>query len=153
VGEGPFPTELFDTVGENLRTKGNEFGSTTGRPRRCGWLDLPLLRYACMLNGVTELIMMKADVLNTFEHLNACISYKYNGKTTDEIPFDSTAILEPQYQQLKGWNQPIEKNKVPSELTDYITFIEQYLGLKIKLVSVGADREENIVVGDIMING
>jgi adenylosuccinate synthase len=146
VGEGPFPTELFDDTGKLLQTQGNEFGSTTGRPRRCGWLDLPLLKYACMLNGVTELIMMKADVLNNLENINVCTSYKYNGKIIDEIPFDSSAVLEPQYQQLNGWNKEIDKNKIPSELIDYITFIEQYLELKIKLVSIGADREQNIML-------
>ena len=146
VGEGPFPTELFDDTGKLLQIQGNEFGSTTGRPRRCGWLDLPLLKYACMLNGVTELIMMKADVLNTLENINVCTSYKYNGKLTSEIPYDPFAKLEPQYQQLKGWNKQIDITETPSELTDYIIFIEQYLGLKIKLVSVGPDRRENIVI-------
>ena len=146
VGEGPFPTELLDDTGKLLQVQGNEFGSTTGRPRRCGWLDLPLLKYACMLNGVTELIMMKADVLNTLENINICTSYKYNGNLTSEIPYDPFAKLEPQYQQLKGWNRQIDINEMPSELGDYIAFIEQYLELKIKLVSVGADREQNIVI-------
>ena len=146
VGEGPLPTELQDDTGKLLQIQGNEFGSTTGRPRRCGWLDLPLLKYACMLNGVTELIMMKADVLNTLESINICTSYKYNGKTTDEIPFDSAITLEPQYQQLKGWNRQIDVNEIPSELMDYIHFIERHLELKIKLVSVGADREQNFML-------
>jgi adenylosuccinate synthase len=146
VGEGPFPTELFDDIGKQLQEQGNEFGSTTGRPRRCGWLDLPLLKYACMLNGVTELIMMKADVLSAFETLSVCTSYHYNGKNTTMIPFDSSAELKPQYQQLKGWNKPIDKDNIPSELMDYIAFIENYLELKIKLVSLGADRTQNIVL-------
>ena len=143
VGEGPFPTELFDATGEELRQKGGEFGSTTGRPRRCGWLDLPYLRYACMLDGVTELIMMKADVLNGFDELKVCTSYSYNGRIIDEIPFDPQAKLIPQYQTLKGWNN-IENNILPDTLKQYIAYIEQYLNLKIKLVSVGPDRKENI---------
>jgi adenylosuccinate synthase len=146
VGEGPFPTELFDDIGEQLRTQGNEFGSTTGRPRRCGWLDLPLLKYACMLNGVTELIMMKADVLNSFPSLNVCTQYLYEGKTTTEIPYNLSNGIVPQYKCLKGWNKPIDMNNMPSELADYISFVEEYLELKIKLVSVGRDRTENIIL-------
>ena len=146
VGEGPFPTELSDSIGEQLRIQGNEFGSTTGRPRRCGWLDLPLLKYACMLNGVTELIMMKADVLCSLENIKVCTAYNYNGKITSEIPFDSAAKLEPQYQQIKGWNELNDAEKLPSELINYIAFIEQYLELKIKLVSVGPDRNQNIIM-------
>jgi adenylosuccinate synthase len=146
VGEGPFPTELFDDTGELLRIQGNEFGSTTGRPRRCGWLDLPLLKYACMLNGVTELIMMKADVLNTLETLNVCTKYTCKGKTITEIPYDLSDGISPQYEQFKGWNKSIDINNMPAELTDYISFIEQYLKLKIKLVSVGRDRTQNIIL-------
>ncbi|MDR2408298.1 MAG: adenylosuccinate synthase [Bacteroidales bacterium] len=146
VGEGPFPTELFDNTGELLRIQGNEFGSTTGRPRRCGWLDLPLLKYACMLNGVTELIMMKADVLNTLETLNVCTNYSCKGKTIIEIPYDLSNDISPQYEQFKGWNNSIDVNNMPAELIDYISFIEQYLNLKIKLVSVGRDRTQNIIL-------
>ncbi|MDR1181665.1 MAG: adenylosuccinate synthase [Bacteroidales bacterium] len=146
VGEGPFPTELFDDIGNRLRTQGNEFGSTTGRPRRCGWLDLPLLKYACMLNGVTELIMMKADVLDCLETLNVCTQYTCAGKTTTEIPYNLSNGVLPQYEQLKGWNKPIDVNNMPSELMNYISFIEAYLGLKIKLVSVGRDRKQNIIL-------
>ena len=145
VGEGPFPTELFDSTGEELRQKGGEFGSTTGRPRRCGWLDLPHLRYACMLDGVTELIMMKADVLNGFDELKVCTSYSYNNRITDEIPFDPQARLVPQYQTLKGW-KAFSGNEIPSQMKDYIAFVEQYVGLKVKIVSVGPDRNENIVL-------
>ena len=151
VGSGPFPTELFDGAGDLLRTQGNEFGSTTGRPRRCGWLDLPLLKYACMLNGVTELIMMKADVLNSLEEINICTSYEYNNNQTVEIPFDPFADLRPEYRQFKGWNKPLTTSEMPAELRDYILFIEAYLNLRIKLVSVGADRGENIVVEEIMV--
>lgn len=145
VGEGPFPTELFDATGEELRQKGGEFGSTTGRPRRCGWLDLPFLRYVCMLDGVTELIMMKADVLNGFDELKVCTAYEYNGRTIDEIPFDPQAKLIPQYQTLKGWDA-ITGNTLPDTLKQYIAYIEQYLNLKIKLVSVGPDRTQNIML-------
>jgi len=143
VGEGPFPTELFAEMGEQLRIQGNEFGSTTGRPRRCGWLDLPLLKYACMLNGVTELIMMKADVLNSLQTLQVCTSYQHNGNST-EIPFELTNNIKVNYQELKGWAQEIDIQNIPFELKQYIAFIEAYLQLKITLVSVGADREQNV---------
>jgi adenylosuccinate synthase len=146
VGEGPFPTELFDATGEQLRIQGREFGSTTGRPRRCGWLDLPLLQYACMLNGVTELIMMKADVMDSLETLNVCTKYISKGKTITEIPYDLSDNVIPQYEQLKGWNKPIDVNNIPVELADYISFIENYLKLKIKMVSVGRDRTQNIML-------
>jgi adenylosuccinate synthase len=146
VGGGPFPTELFDSTGEHLRTKGNEFGSTTGRPRRCGWLDLPLLRYACMLNGVKELIMMKADVLSDLETINICTSYRNNGELTFEPPFDVDAKLVPTYATFMGWNKQIDPEKIPIELERYIEFIEFYSGLKIKLVSVGPGREQNIMI-------
>ena len=146
VGEGPFPTELFDETGNQLREQGNEFGSTTGRPRRCGWLDLPLLKYACMLNGVTELVMMKADVLNTLPTLKVCTAYNHNGTQTFEIPFHLSSSLVPQYQELKGWQQSIDMQNMPSELKEYISFIENYLELKITLVSVGPDRSQNILL-------
>jgi len=141
VGEGPFPTELFDEMGEQLRIQGNEFGSTTGRPRRCGWLDLPLLKYTCMLNGVTELIMMKADVLNSLQTLQVCTSYQDNGT---EIPFELTSNIKANYQELKGWAKEIDMQNIPAELKQYIAFIEEYLHLKITVVSVGADREQNV---------
>ena len=143
VGEGPFPTELFDAVGEQLRTEGKEFGSTTGRPHRCGWLDLPLLKYTCMLNGVTELIMMKADVLNSLQTLQICTSYQNNGVLT-EIPFELTKDLKPNYQEFKGWAKDIDAQNIPMELKQYIAFIEDYLQLKIQLVSIGPDREQNV---------
>ena len=146
VGEGPFPTELFDETGKQLREEGNEFGSTTGRPRRCGWLDLPLLKYACMLNGVTELVMMKADVLNTLPTLKICTAYNHNETSTTEIPFNLSSSLAPQYHEMKGWQQEIDSQEMPKELKDYISFIENYLELKIKLVSVGPDRNQNIML-------
>ncbi len=146
VGEGPFPTELFDKTGEQLREQGNEFGSTTGRPRRCGWLDLPLLKYACMLNGITELIMMKADVLNILPVLKICTTYNQNGKSTTEIPFHLSSSLQPEYHEMKGWNRDIDIQNMPLELKEYISYIENYLELKIKLVSVGPDRNQNILL-------
>ena len=145
VGEGPFPTELFDATGDLLRQKGGEFGSTTGRPRRCGWLDLPFLRYACMLDGVTELIMMKADVLDNMEELKVCTAYNYDGKIIEDIPFDPKANLVPQYQTMKGWKE-FSGNEIPSQMKDYIAFVEQYVGLKVKIVSVGPDRNQNIML-------
>jgi adenylosuccinate synthase len=144
VGEGPFPTELFDAVGEQLRIQGNEFGSTTGRPRRCGWLDLPLLKYTCMLNGVTELIMMKADVLNCLPSIQICTSYQNSNASTTEIPFELTNALKVNYQEFKGWAKEIDTENIPIELMQYAAFIEDYLQLKIKLVSVGPDRGQNI---------
>ena len=146
VGEGPFPTELSDNVGEHLRIKGNEFGSTTGRPRRCGWLDLPLLRYACMLNGVKELYMMKADVLSDLEEISACTSYRKDGELMFEMPFDTTAKLVPTFAKFDGWNKQLNTEEIPLELRKYIAFIEFYSGLKIKLVSIGPDREQNILL-------
>ena len=143
VGAGPFPTELFDETGEQLRQKGGEFGSTTGRPRRCGWLDLPHLKYACMLDGVSELIMMKADVLDGFNELKICTAYQHNGQIINEIPYDTDSNMQPQYETLKGWDKA-NTQPLPQTLKDYIAFIENYLNLKITLVSVGADRNQNI---------
>ncbi|RYZ23413.1 MAG: adenylosuccinate synthase, partial [Chitinophagaceae bacterium] len=132
VGGGPFPTELEDATGEKLRKVGNEFGATTGRPRRCGWMDLVALHYACMLNGCTQIVMTKADVLDAFEELEVCTSYKINGKETKEIPFQMThAAIEPQYQSFKGWNQDSSGIKdaagLPVEMKEYIQFINQTL--------------------------
>ncbi len=149
VGSGPFPTELMDEDGELLRKVGNEFGSTTGRPRRCGWLDLPALKYAVMLNGVTELMMMKADVLNSFSMLKVAVQYKYNGQFSEEIPFESVSLdLEPVYETLKGWNRELELTEryddLPVELTDYVSFIEERVGVPVKIVSLGPDRKETV---------
>ena len=146
VGEGPFPTELFDTTGEYLRTKGNEFGSTTGRPRRCGWLDIALLRHACILNGVKELYMMKADVLSGLETVKVCTSYLYNENLTFKMPFDVNAKLVPTFSDFNGWGNLSYNEEMPTELKTYIHFIEHCVGTNIKLVSIGPDREENIVV-------
>ncbi len=149
VGSGPFPTELMDNDGESLRKVGNEFGSTTGRPRRCGWLDLPALKYAVMLNGVTELMMMKADVLNGFAALKVAVQYKYNDLLTEEIPFESVSLdIEPVYETLKGWNRELgvveHYTDLPVELTDYVSFIEKNVGVPVKIVSLGPDRKETV---------
>lgn len=148
VGSGPFPTELFDATGEQLRTQGNEFGATTGRPRRCGWLDLVALKYSIMVNGVTEIALTKADVMSNFETINVCTAYKINGKITDRFPSDSDAEIEPVYTPFKGWMQDISKVRnygdLPVEFQMYIQFIEKETGAKISIVSVGADREATI---------
>ena len=144
VGTGPFPTELFDEVGEKLRKNGHEFGSTTGRARRTGWLDLPALKYAVMLNGVTDLMMMKADVMDDFEEIQVATAYNYKNEEIDFLPFDAcTQTMTPVLKTFKGWNQKIEKD-IPAELNDYIEFIENYIGVPITLVSYGPDRSECI---------
>ena len=145
VGSGPFPTELIDETGAILRKNGNEFGSTTGRPRRCGWLDLPALKYAIMINGVDILIMMKADVLNTFEKIKICSHYKTGGQVRYEFPFElSEDTLEPVYQELKGWNLPLNNigsfDALPDPLSEYIRFIEKETGIPVDMVSIGPDR-------------
>ncbi|MGI6320740.1 MAG: adenylosuccinate synthase [Bacteroidales bacterium] len=145
VGSGPFTTELHDEVGDMLRVEGNEFGSTTGRPRRCGWMDIPLLKYACMLNGVTDLIMMKADVLNKFETISVCNKYNINGVETDEIPFDNEMEIEPKYLEIKGWNQEIKDKNLPVELSNYIKLIEESVNIPITILSFGPDREQTLI--------
>ncbi|TSA34295.1 MAG: adenylosuccinate synthase [Porphyromonadaceae bacterium] len=148
VGSGPFPTELLDETGERLRTSGHEYGSTTGRPRRCGWLDMVALRYTVMLDGVTSLIMTKADVLSGFDTLRVATAYKINGKTTREIPFDTEAPVEPVYTDLPGWKEDIsgicEKESLPENLKGYIRFVENHLGIPVTIVSVGPDRNATI---------
>lgn len=144
VGTGPFPTELFDEVGEKLRQNGHEFGSTTGRPRRTGWLDLPALKYAVMLNGVTNLMMMKSDVMDDFKEIKVATAYHYKGEEIDYLPYDAcTQTMSPVLKKMKGWNQKIEKS-IPNELNDYIEYIEKYVGVPITLVSYGPDRSEVI---------
>ena len=144
VGTGPFPTELFDEVGEKLRKNGHEFGSTTGRARRTGWLDLPALKYSVMLNGVTNLMMMKSDVMDDFEEIKAAVAYNYKNEQIDFLPFDAcTQTMTPVLESFKGWNQKIEKD-IPRELNKYIEFIEDYVGVPITLVSYGPDRSECI---------
>ena len=149
VGSGPFPTELFDETGDKLCDIGHEYGSTTGRKRRCGWLDLPALNYAIMINGVTELNMMKTDVLDSFDTIKVCTGYKVNGKQTDQMPFDLSEEVEPVYTELKGWNTDLTRFKngdeLPVELKDYITFIEKETDVPISVVSVGPDREQTLI--------
>lgn len=148
VGSGPFPTELLDDQGELMRKEGNEFGSTTGRPRRCGWIDLPSLKYSIMINGVTQLLMMKADVLSIFSSIKICTKYQLkDGTITDMIPYEQVnEKILPIYTELKGWNSDLRKSKesLPSELNDYIKFLETELQVPITLVSVGPDRTETI---------
>ena len=149
VGSGPFPTELNNETGAALRCKGNEFGSTTGRPRRCGWLDLPALKYSIMLNGVDSLIMMKADVLNTFAKINVCSKYKINGQVKDEFPFDlSNETLEPVYQEMNGWNTRLggidSFDALPAPLSEYIRLIEKETGVPVEMVSIGPDRVQTL---------
>lgn len=150
VGSGPFPTELDDATGEQLRKIGNEFGSTTGRPRRCGWLDLPALKYAVMINGVTQLIMMKADVLSGFETIRVCTHYIVQGKQTDTLPYDiSPEFVTPVYKEMKGWNKELtalnSEDAIPDELTAYIEFIEAELNVPVTIVSVGPDRKQTLM--------
>ena len=148
VGSGPFPTELNDAVGEELRQKGHEFGATTGRPRRTGWLDLAALKYAIMIDGATDLIMMKADVLDTFDTIKVAVAYKVDGKKTDRVPFDTFAKIEPVYKEFKGWKKDLTKCKtakdLPAAFKRYIAFIEKEVGVKISYVSVGPDRSQTI---------
>ncbi len=148
VGSGPFPTELNDAVGEELRQKGHEFGATTGRPRRTGWLDLPALKFAIMVDGVTDLIMMKADVLDSFDTIKVAVAYKVNGKKTDRYPYEASAKIEPVYKEFKGWKKDLTKCKtakeLPSAFKRYIAFIEKELGVKVSYASVGPDRSQMI---------
>ena len=148
VGSGPFPTELKDDTGNTLREKGFEFGSTTGRPRRCGWLDMPALKYSIMINGVTKLFITKADVLSGFESIKICKAYKINGIETHEIPFENEAEIEPVYLEMAGWKEDIseirEYNKLPLALRNYIEFVEKETSLPVTIVSVGPDRTETI---------
>ncbi|MBX2980680.1 MAG: adenylosuccinate synthase [Flavobacteriales bacterium] len=144
VGSGPFPTELHDEVGEHIRTAGHEFGSTTGRPRRCGWLDLPALHYAVMINGITELAMMKSDVLNHMGTVRICTAYKVDGRVTERLPYDITGNLEPVYEDMPGWGDLDVNNALPDSLQNYIARIEAAVGVPIKLVSLGPDRAETV---------
>ncbi|MEX0720332.1 MAG: adenylosuccinate synthase [Balneolaceae bacterium] len=152
VGNGPFPTELLDEKGEELRKKGQEFGATTGRPRRCGWLDLVALKYVCQLNGINELTLTKMDVMDGFEEIKVCTSYKIDGKLTDVYPLclDEIQRVEPVYTSLSGWKNSIEGltdwNKLPATAQSYIKFIEEYLGVKFTIISTGPKRNETIVL-------
>lgn len=149
VGSGPFPTELDDEVGEAIRKEGREFGATTGRPRRCGWVDIPALKYAIMINGVTELSMMKADVLSIFDEIKVCTHYIIDGKEYDYFPYDVNDLtVTPVYETLPGWNADLTKlndfEDAPQALKDYVLYLEQKLEVPITVVSVGPDREQTL---------
>lgn len=148
VGSGPFPTELFDETGERLRQVGHEFGAVTGRPRRCGWLDLVALKYTVMIDGVTDLIMMKSDCLDDFETIKVCTSYKVDGAETDQVPFDIAAKIDPVYTEFPGWKKDLtgirKESGLPQEFKNYIKFMEDYLGVPISIISLGPDREATI---------
>jgi adenylosuccinate synthase len=150
VGSGPFPTELFDQTGDTMARVGNEFGSVTGRARRCGWLDLVALKYAVQVNGVTELYMMKGDVLSGFDTLKVCTAYKYKGEIINHFPYNiEPENVEPVYVEKKGWNTDLTKmtsyDELPQELKDYVVFIESELEVPIKIISVGPDRKQTIL--------
>ncbi|NLX67205.1 MAG: adenylosuccinate synthase [Bacteroidales bacterium] len=149
VGSGPFPTELFDADGQLLRDRGNEYGSVTGRPRRCGWIDLVALRYTIMLNGVTKLVMMKSDVLDSFETIKACVAYKVNGEESEDLPYDISDGIEPVYVELPGWQVDMggmqSEDEFPEEFNNYLTFLETELGVSIAIVSLGPDRVQTII--------
>ena len=149
VGSGPFPTELDNEIGENIRKIGNEYGATTGRDRRCGWLDLVALKYSIIINGVTELNMMKSDVLSGFNTIKVCTAYNIDGIETRALPFDlNSENIKPIYKSFKGWTEDISKiskdSDLPIELQDYVSFIEEFVEVPIKLISVGPDRSETI---------
>ncbi|RNC89583.1 MAG: adenylosuccinate synthase [Allomuricauda sp.] len=150
VGSGPFPTELFDEDGATMGRVGNEFGATTGRPRRCGWLDLVALKYAVQINGVTELMMMKADVLSGFDTIKVCTAYQYGGEEIDHLPYNiEDGNVSPVYTELHGWSQDLTKmtdaKDLPDTLNSYISFLEKELNVPIKIVSVGPDRKQTIL--------
>lgn len=149
VGSGPFPTELFDDTGESMRKIGFEFGSVTGRPRRCGWIDLVALKYAVMINGVTQLIMMKSDVMDNFDTIKACVAYKIDNQEVDKFPFDLNDGADPVYVEMQGWKTDMTKMKnedeFPEEFNAYLSFLEEELQVPIKIVSVGPDRAQTII--------
>jgi adenylosuccinate synthase len=149
VGSGPFPTELFDETGDKISQLGHEFGAVTGRKRRCGWIDLVALKYAVMIDGVTNLIMMKSDVLDTFDTIKACVAYKIDGKEVDYMPFSLDGKVEPVYTEIPGWKADLTKmtseDEFPEEFNNYLSFLEHELGVRIKIVSVGPDREQTII--------
>ncbi|NLO50745.1 MAG: adenylosuccinate synthase [Bacteroidales bacterium] len=149
VGSGPFPTELHDEAGALMRDRGHEYGSTTGRPRRCGWLDLTALKYAIMLNGVTDLVMTKGDVLDAFEQIQVATHYKLNDETIDHLPFEADQV-KPLYESIKGWKQSLEEitsqDEFPAAFADYISFIQTHTQTPVNIVSVGPDRRQTIVL-------
>jgi adenylosuccinate synthase len=149
VGSGPFPTELLNEEGERLRKEGKEFGSTTGRPRRCGWIDIPSLKYSIMINGVTQLLMMKADVLSIFPIIKICTHYQLkDGSITETLPYElvNDKII-PVYKEMKGWNSSltgVSEDNLPGELLEYVSFLEQQLNVPITIISTGPDRTQTI---------
>lgn len=149
VGSGPFPTELFDETGKKIRDLGHEYGAVTGRERRCGWIDLVALRYGIMINGVTQLIMMKSDVLDSFETIKACVAYKQNGETIDYFPYSIEDGIEPVYVELPGWNTDMtgftSEEQFPEAFSNYVKFLEEQLETPIKIISIGPDRDQTIV--------
>ena len=150
VGSGPFPTELFDETGNKLRSEGHEFGSTTGRPRRCGWIDLPQLKYTIMLNGVSQLVVTKIDVLNNFEKIEAATRYEVNGSPTDELPFDLCGIpVRPVFKELEGWNCPLSGagsySEMPANARAFIAFLERELNTPVRMISTGPERKSLIL--------
>lgn len=149
VGSGPFPTELFNETGDKMRKIGSEFGSVTGRPRRCGWIDLVALKYAVMINGVSQLIMMKSDVLDGFDTIKACVAYKIDGKEVEQFPYDLNDGAEPVYVELPGWKTDMSsmqsEDEFPEEFNAYVSFLEDELNVPIKIISVGPDRAQTII--------
>ncbi len=150
VGSGPFPTELFDETGRQIRDIGHEYGAVTGRERRCGWIDLVALRYAVMINGVTQLIMMKSDVLDGFDTVKACTAYRVNGETVTDFPYDVDGLeIEPVYTEMPGWKTPMSgmtsESEMPGAFLDYVAFLEKELGAPITILSVGPDRAQTIL--------
>jgi adenylosuccinate synthase len=154
VGEGPFPTEIKGAAGEELRARGNEYGAVTGRPRRCGWLDIPLLRYSNQVNGAEWLVVTKLDVLDTLAEIPICVGYEIDGKVTDEIPADVEGLeqVKPRYTTLKGWREPTEGitefEKLPRAAKEYLRFQERESGARIGMVSTGPDRDQTMVLDD-----
>jgi adenylosuccinate synthase len=152
VGGGPFPTELFDATSDLLRARGNEYGAVTGRPRRCGWLDLPLLRYSTMINGISWLVVTKLDVLDELAEIPVCVGYKVNGKTTDEIPAQASGYdqIECVYKNLPGWRSSTENirevEKLPKAAREYLNFVESESGARIGMISTGPDRDQTMFV-------
>jgi len=151
VGGGPFPSELNNETGEELRRIGHEFGATTGRPRRTGWIDLPALKFAIMLNGVTQLVMTKADVLSGFDKIYACTHYNYLGETIDYMPYDICSVeAQPVFEEIDGWKEDLtgitEVSQIPGKLKAYIDYLEEQLGVPVKYLSVGPDRVQTLVL-------
>ena len=155
VGEGPFVTELLDSTGENLRAVGAEYGATTGRPRRCGWLDLLVVKHACTMNGLTDIVLTKIDVLTGIDTLKVCVGYDVDGTIYDYVPSDQAVVAKakPVYKEFAGWTEDISKmtsyDQLPQNCKDYVSFIEQFTGVRVSMISVGPDRVNNIYIHEI----